>query len=271
MTAIARTAYPHLGVRLSSEELKTRHHLSDTDQVFLRANSRGDAGRLTLATVLKTRQDLGYFSGLREVDSEIFEHLALQMGLTTSPPPSIEDTAEKTLFRYRAAVRTYLSAVPYAEEGEELIERIVLKATETMSDPADLINAAIEALYRARIDLPAFSTLDRLVNHLRAQVHIRMYDQVAARLTEEQMAALDALLVVPSNGSTTPFNRLKQTPGPARLEAIRLWADRLDWLKGLVNPEPVLEGITHTKLRQFSAESAALDVNELLDMTQRGK
>jgi len=140
-----------------------------------------------------------------------------------------------------------------------------------MSDPADLINAAIEALYRARIDLPAFSTLDRFVNHLRNRVHIRMYDQVAARLTEEQMTALDALLVVPSNGSTTPFNRLKQTPGPARLEAIRLWADRLDWLKGLVNPEPVLEGITHTKLRQFSAESAALDVNELLDMAQRGK
>ena len=81
-----------------------------------------------------------------------------------------------------------------------------------MSDPADLINRAIEALRGVRIDLPAFSTLDRLVNHLRGRVHERMYERVAARLSAENMAALDALLAVPPDATTTPFNRLIPEP-----------------------------------------------------------
>ena len=70
---------------------------------------------------------------------------------------------------------------------------------------------------------------------------------------------------------TTGFNRLKQTPGPATPKTIRLWIDRLDWLTGLLDPDPLLEGIAHTKLRQFAAEAAALEVGELLDITQPGK
>jgi hypothetical protein len=99
-----------------------------------------------------------------------------------------------------------------------------------------------------------------------------MYDQVSARLRPEVGQSLDAMLVVPpGRNSTSPFNRLKQTPGPARLQAIRLWAERLEWLVGLVNPDPALEGIAHTKLRQFGAECAALEVSELLDMSQPGR
>ncbi|HEY3997532.1 MAG TPA: DUF4158 domain-containing protein [Candidatus Xenobia bacterium] len=271
MTAIDRTAYPRLGLRLTGEELHARYDLSEADHVFLGFNARGDAGRLALATLLKTRQDVGWFPVLDEVESSMVEHIATQLGLIALPPLP-EDSGERTLVRYRVAVRSYLSATPYGEEGEKLVESIVLKAAETMSDPADLINAAIEALYAARIDLPAFSSLDRLVNHLRTQVHIRMYDQVAARLTPETVAALEALLVVAPGGSTTtPFNRLKQTPGPARFRAIKLWADRLEWLVGLVNPDPILEGIAHTKLRQFAAECAALDVGDLLDISQPGR
>jgi hypothetical protein len=45
--------------------------------------------------------------------------------------------------------------------AERLLSGIVLDAAETMSDPADLINRAIEALGSAAIDLPGFSTLDR--------------------------------------------------------------------------------------------------------------
>ncbi len=43
----------------------------------------------------------------------------------------------------------------------------------------------------AAIDLPAFSTLDRLVNRLRAEVHGRMYDRVTGRLVSEHATVLD--------------------------------------------------------------------------------
>jgi hypothetical protein len=156
MTAIDRTAYPRPGEKLTREELDNRYGISETDHAFIRATARGDAGRLTLATLLKAR-------------------LASQLALAGVPPVLSETSRKTTLHDYRAAVRVYLKASIYAEAGEQLVTTTVIEAAATMSDPADLINRAIEALSRAAIDLPAFSTLERLANRLRAQVHTQMY------------------------------------------------------------------------------------------------
>jgi hypothetical protein len=43
----------------------------------------------------------------------------------------------------------------------------IAHAAEVMEHPADLINVAIEELVKERHELPAFSTLDRLVGHVR--------------------------------------------------------------------------------------------------------
>jgi hypothetical protein len=271
MTAIDRTAYPRPDELLTREELDTRYRLSETDFVFVRGKARGDAGRLTLATLLKARQDLGYFPAPSDLNVETVAHSAVQLGLADPPTLINEETGEKTIYRYRNAVRAYLKVSPYDEAAEQLVTATVLKAATTMSDPADLINRAIEVLGKAGIDLPAYSTLDRLANHLRSQVHARMYDQVAARLTPDDVAGLDALLIVPPGTATTSFNRLKQAPGPARPETIKLWTERLDWLTGLIDPAPILEGIAHTKLRQFAAEAQALEVSEILAVARPGR
>jgi hypothetical protein len=223
--------------------LEAGYRLSETDQAFIWATARGNAGRLTLAILLKARQDFGCFLPAADAHSDTVEYLASQLGLADLPPLITEEISTKTFYRYRAAVRTYLNVSPYSEVGQNLVVTTVLKATETMSDPADLINRAVEELCNAAIDLPAFSTLDRLANHIRTQVHARMYDQVTARLTADHIAALDALLSVASTAMTTGFNRLKQTPGPARAGTIRLWTDRLAWLNGLIDPAPLLKGI----------------------------
>jgi TnpA family transposase len=270
MTAIDRTAYPRPGSRLTREELRARYTLTETDLIFIRLSARGEVGRLVLAALLKARQDLGYFPAVDEIHADTAAHLALELGLATSVWP---DAAHKTksLYRYHAAVRTYLSLKPYGDAAEELVTTAILGAAETMSDPADLINQAVETLQAAAIDLPAFSTLDRLINHLRAQVHTRIYSRVMMHTTAEHLTILDALVVKPANSTTTNFNRLKQTPGPATPATIRLWIERHEWLTGLIDPDPMLEGVAHTKLRQFAAEAAALEVSDLLDITQPGK
>jgi pimeloyl-ACP methyl ester carboxylesterase len=271
MTAIERTAYPRPGARLTRDELGARYSLSDTDFAFIRTSARGDSGRMLLATLLKSRQDLGYFATPDEIHPDTVSYLRSQMGLGIPPVSPDEERRTKTLYQYQAAVRTHLSVTTYGEAGERLISSTTLEAAQTMSDPADLINRAIEALHTAAIDLPAFSTLDRLVNRLRAEVHERIFDLVAARLTAEHVSVLEALLTKPANSATTSFNRLKQAPGPATPKTIKLWIDRLDWLDGALDPDPLLEGIAHTKLRQFAAEAAALEANDLLDISQPGK
>ena len=70
MTAIDRTAYPRPGSRLTREELRARYALTETDLAFIRLGARGDVGRLMLATLLKARQDLGYFPMMDEVHAD---------------------------------------------------------------------------------------------------------------------------------------------------------------------------------------------------------
>src|SRR4051794_13859843 len=272
MTAIDRTAYPRPGARLTREELDARYALTETDLAFVHANARGDTGRLMLATLLKVRRDLGCFPALGEVHAGTVAYLAAELGVA-APQAGVDGGAGRTksLYRYQAAVRVHLSAAPYDDAAERLATGAVLETAETMSTPADLINRSVEALEAAAIDLPAFSTLDRLVSRLRTEVHGRMYDRVAQRLAPEHAAVLDALLAKPPGSATTGFNRLKQAPGPATPKTVGHWTDRLDWLGGLIDPDPLLEGIAHTKLRQFAAEATALEVGDLLDITQPGK
>jgi uncharacterized protein DUF4158 len=59
-----------------------------------------------------------------------------------------------------------------------------------MSDPADLINVAVEHLIQQRFELPAFSTLDRLVMHVRHGVHQDLYARITASLGTAEMARL---------------------------------------------------------------------------------
>jgi hypothetical protein len=184
-----------------------------------------------------------------EIHADTMGHLAQQLGLTASVLPAVTHKT-KSLYRYQAAVRSYLSVTHYDDIAEGLVTKTILATAETMSDPADLINQAVKTLQAASIDLPAFSTLDRLVNRLRMEVHTRIYNRVLARVTLEHLVILDAL--------ATPTT-------------IRLWIERLDWLAGLIDPDPLLEGVAHTKLRQFAAEAAALEVSELLDISQPGK
>lgn len=271
MTAIDRTAYPRPGTRLTREELGARYDLTETDLAFIRTNARGDSGRLVLALLLKTRRDLGFFAAPVAVHPAIVGHLAAQLGTTAPQAWADEIPRTKSLYRYQAAVRSHLSVTPYGDAAEQMVTRTVLDAAETMSDPADLINRAVEALQSAAIDLPAFSTLDRLVNRLRAELHGQIYNRVAGRIAPDHAVILDALLAKLPDSTVTGFNRLKQAPGPATPKTVRLWTDRLEWLDGLIDPAPLLEGITHTKLRQFAAEAAASEVSDLLDIAQPGK
>jgi len=79
MTSIDRTAYPQLGKQLSDDELHFRYSLDDDELGFIRRQARNDRGHLVLATLLKTRQQLGYFIGLEKIPRQIISYLAEQL------------------------------------------------------------------------------------------------------------------------------------------------------------------------------------------------
>jgi hypothetical protein len=269
MASIERTAYPRLHSRLNEEERNTRYKLKGAEQDFVRDNARGSEQRLTLALMLKTFRHLGYFPELSEIPDQLRGFVCQQMEFPPDTPLLDGAQRKATLSRYRQSIRERLGSTVYGEGGAKRLQCVIETAAQTMSDPADLINVAVEDLVKVNIELPAFSTLDRLVAKVRTQVHKALYAQVTSTLTPAQEGVLESLLVVPPGKLTTPFTRLKQTPGPPTLKRIALWIDHLTEMDAILDPRPFLEDVSYTKVRQFAAEASALSISDIRDVLNR--
>ena len=137
MTSLDRTAYPRLDKRLSDEELYARYELNAEDQDLVRRNARSDSGRLTLAIMLKTRQQLGYFPALAEVPDQIRTHLAKLLEVAVDTALIDQAHHKLTLHRYRSAIRALLGSTVFSDGGHDRVADRVRQAAHTMSDPAD--------------------------------------------------------------------------------------------------------------------------------------
>jgi hypothetical protein len=103
---------------LTREELGARYDLAETDLTFIRASARGDVGRLVLATLLKTRRDLGCFPAPDTVHPATVSHLAAQLGSAAPLAWAEKIRWSKSLYRYQAAVRSHLSVTPYGDAAD---------------------------------------------------------------------------------------------------------------------------------------------------------
>lgn len=272
MASIERTAYPCLKQKLTDEELKQLYQPDDEELKFVRRHSKGGRQQLTLLVLLKAHQHLGYAPSPKEVPKQVRHYLAGWLGLSGNISVLEETSAnKKNFYRYRQATRAFLNVRPWSDDGDEVVKQAVEKAAYTMSDPADLINVAVEILIRNRYELPAFSTLDRLAGHIRQQVHEQLYWQITSGLSDGQRNTLDGLLGVKEDERRTEFNRIKQMPGRATLKQMKAWSVRLDWLYEIIVPDEFIRDVPHTKVRQFAAEASALEAGDMKDIRNAPK
>ena len=106
-----------------------------------------------------------------------------------------------------------------------------------MDNPADLINAAIDELVKQRYELPAFSTLDRLVGRVRALVYGRIFRTVTTRMTPELQQIFEMVLDAGTPLHRSYFSLLKLAPPSPTLSHLKAWHDRLTWLLHLGSME----------------------------------
>ncbi len=93
MASIERTAYPRFKPSLSANELQTLYCPTDDERALIATHARGDAQQLTLLTLLKSQQHLGYLPALAEVPEQIRVYLCQQLHLL--PLLSVHVDAEK--------------------------------------------------------------------------------------------------------------------------------------------------------------------------------
>lgn len=186
MTTIERTAYPRFKTVLTNRELQEIYTPTQEEITFANTTARGPQQCLALTVLLKSFQRLGYFPAIEEVPVGIVHHIRAWLQLPDDI--SLQGIAPTSLYRYHKAIRTYLGVASYREGGESVASEAIRQAAQTMSNPADLINASVEELVRQRFELPAFSRLDHLTQRIRTQVNDQFFEVVGARLTAQDQA-----------------------------------------------------------------------------------
>lgn len=123
--------------------------------------------------------------------------------------------------RHHQTVREYYQVLPYGKEARRAAIRTILRAVRTMENPADIINAAIDELVKQRYEMPAFSTLDRLVKRIRALVYERMFRIVARHITPEAQQIFEMLLDAQTPLHHSYFSLLKRAPPSPTLSHLK--------------------------------------------------
>jgi len=213
MISINKTAYPRFRKAYSDQELDKLFRPTKKELEFINQHTRKDVSKLTLLALLKSYQQLAYLPAVSKIPKVLYQYLGSCLGLSEEIK-LLNSTAsnKKTFYRYRKIIRTYLGVFAWSDEAISIVEASVKKAAFSMSNPADLVNVAIEQLIAKRYELPAFSTLDRIVGHLRHQVHLELYQKLTETLDSKQQQGLNNLLHLKNKETTTDFNRLCQIP-----------------------------------------------------------
>ncbi|KAF1723461.1 Tn3 family transposase [Pseudoxanthomonas mexicana] len=263
MASIERTAYPQFKRNPVVRELVAAYTPTEAELTFVAEQARQPAHRLTLAVLLKAFQRLGYFPALEEVPAAVVRHIRgeLKYRVQVKPAP----VAPNKRYRYYQRIRAYLQVRAYADGGLGVAARAMNDAAAVMDNPADLINVAIEQLVRDRIELPAFSALDRMARRIRTLVNGRYFALIAGRLTADEKQRLDDLLVVSDPRQKSPLQAIKRLPKRASLQHFQELLDHIAALDNLVGSEQHLVEVPELKRKHFAAEARALDAAELRD------
>jgi hypothetical protein len=173
MASIERTVYPRFRHEPNARELQDLFTPVQEELDFARVLVRSsDEHFFAAVLLLKCLQYLGYFPELTEIPKAIVNHVRICLRLPFNALPVYDQT--RTMRRHQTAIREHLKLRPrHSREARKVAVRAVFDAAQVVVNPADLINVAVEQLRSEQCELPTFSTLDRMVNRVRAVLGYR--------------------------------------------------------------------------------------------------
>jgi Tn3 transposase DDE domain len=117
-----------------------------------------------------------------------------------------------------------------------------------------------------KVLLPGASVLERTIARVRTRANSRLWRLLAARISPEQKARLDALLVVPEGSRHSPMDRLRTAPALQSTNELARAIDRLDEIRQLAAGLPSADRLPKTRilaLARFAGAAKAQAVARL--------
>lgn len=265
MTSIERTAYPRFKQNISKKELATIYTVTHEENIFAHRIARGESSVFICLVMLKSFQRLGYFPRPKEIPTIVLQHI--QSGLHIPDEVEIKFNS-KVMYRHQKEIRQYLQVSTFGKDALHVATKAIYKAAYVMDHPPDLINVAIEELIKGHYELPAFSTLDRLVRRVRTLVNNQLCHTVMNRLSNQEKHKLDELLRTSQETKHSSFNYFKELPKSPSISHMKELQNKLDFITSFMsNIEELLKEVPNSKVKNFVLEALALDASEMKDFT----
>ncbi|QCX82691.1 hypothetical protein C9F11_45665 (plasmid) [Streptomyces sp. YIM 121038] len=228
MASVERTAYPRFKRITSARELREFFTPSVEEVGWAAERTHHRPGRmLTLLVLLKSCGRLGHFPDLEQVPDAVTEQVLAVLALAPGVP--LESGSSRSQERYRSWIRERIGLVRDPARAREVAAGAMEAAAPVRAHAADLVNVALEELVRARLELPGFSTLDRMAASVRARVEGEICAGIVGRMSEATLARIANLLVVPAGERCSGFDVMKE---PGRRATWSRFRDHLIWGAG---------------------------------------
>ncbi|MFI1569142.1 Tn3 family transposase [Streptomyces sp. NPDC020490] len=261
MTSIERTAYPRFKRLITAHEL----HLffSPTRDELEWAAGATDGDEHLLALMLKSYQRMGCFPALEDVPEQVVEFVRRQVELPEGTLPVYR--AERTAKHHRGLVRKRVGVAYDQAEARRVAETAIRKEAAAKNRPADLINIALEKVVEAGLELPGFSTFDKMASKIRTEVNASICEGIHDRMSPLQRAEALRLLEERDADGTTLFNRLKKPAKGPSWSHFKNLTKRMEWVDGLGDSAVWMDGVAARKITDFAGEADAADAPALRD------
>ncbi|TWF92197.1 uncharacterized protein DUF4158 [Streptomyces brevispora] len=208
---------------------------------------------------------MGCFPALEDVPEQVVEFVRRQVELPEGMLPVYR--AERTVKHHRGLVRKRVGVAYDQAEARRIAEQAIRKEAVAKNRPADLINIALEKVVEAGLELPGFSTFDKMASKIRAEVNASICAGIHDRMSPLQHTELLRLLEERDNDGTTLFNRLKKPAKGPSWSHFKNLTRRMEWLDGLGDSAVWMDGVAARKITDFAGEADAGDAPALRDYT----
>lgn len=253
----------------SSEQLARFFHLDDADREVI-DRRRSDHMRLGFALQLCTARFVGAFlNDPAEAPSSAVAALARQLGVT-DPMSLARYAASERRYDLTAEIRSRYGYRDFSDSAAQwrLLRWLYALCWTGTDRPTALFDRATAWLVAHKVLLPGASVLERTVARVRFRANSRLWRLLAARITSEQKARLDALLTVPEGGRQSPLDRLRSGPTLQSINELVRATERLDEVRRLAAGLPRTDRLPKTRvlaLARFAGAAKAQAVARLPD------
>lgn len=160
MTSIERTSYPqfkkltsarmlHLSFTPNADEIKWARECTNTPEALF-----------AVVLALKCHQKMARFPAQKEIPAEVVDHVRRHLDLDVDVEP--DHGAGRTTRWHRKQIRTRQGVTNDPPRARKIAAEAIREAARSKNYPPDLINAALDRLVEASVELPGFSTLDEI-------------------------------------------------------------------------------------------------------------